>query len=87
MARAAGGSIGVVETSEPESANIGSERPFSNPDVVLDVSGVGNVLTVLVAVLADITVLATPGKVLMGVHDNVLVVIVLEEVVPHASVP
>jgi len=82
LAGLAGWGVGIVKASEPEGANVGGERPLTNPDVVLEVLGVADVGTVFVTVLTDVTVDSTPGEVLMSVHDNVLVVIVSEEIVP-----
>ena len=86
MALTRGVRVGVVETAEPQSAYVSSKRPFSNPNVVLEVLSVAHVATILVAVGADVIVRSTPGEVLMGVHDNVLVVTVLEEIVPEICV-
>ena len=78
--------ICVIEASEPESAHVGSERPFANPDVVLDPLGHSHFTSILVAVLTNVTMWATPGEIRMCIHDNVLVVIVCKQVVPKACI-
>jgi len=79
-------SVGIVEATEPEGANISSKGPFTNPDIVFDVESGAHKATVLVTVGANIAVLATPGEVLMRVHHNVLVVIIGKELVPESSI-
>ena len=79
-------SVGVVETAEPGGANVGSEGPLSNPDVVLDVVGLADVGTVFIAIFANVTMGSTPGEILMSVHDDVLHIIVLEQIVPHVGI-
>ena len=85
FARIAVGGVVVVETSQPEGADIGGERPLSNPHVVLDLLGSGHEGTIAVAVLSDVGLPSPPGEVLMSVHDNVLVVVILEEIVPEVG--
>jgi len=79
-------SVSVVETSEPCGTDVGGKRPFTNPNVVLDVVSVGNVSTIFVTVVTNVSVSSTPSKVLMGVHDNVLMIIIIKEIVPEISI-
>ena len=86
LARARGIRVGVIETAQPQSADIGGEGPFSNPDVVFDIVGVAHGAAILITVSANIVVLATPGEVSMGIHDNILMIIVQEEIVPQIAI-
>ena len=78
--------VSIVEAAEPVGADIGSERPLTDPDVVFDVLGMAHGATIFIAVGADVVVSTAPCEVLMGVHDNVLNVIVLEEIVPRVGI-
>ena len=78
--------VGIVETTEPKSANISGKRPLSNPDVVLDIKGSAHGTTIAIAVSADIIVMTPPGVVLMSVHDYIVpTVFIGEHVVPVAG--
>ena len=79
-------SVGVVETAEPGSTDVGSEGPLSDPDGILDVVGLADVGTVFIAIVANVTMRSTPGEILMSVHDDVLHIIVLEQIVPHVGI-
>jgi len=72
----------VIETSQPESTSVSGKRPFANPDVVLDLFGFAHKAFVIVTVTANVSVRTIPSKVSVGVHDNVLVVVVCKHVVP-----
>ena len=74
--------VGIVEATKPESAHVGGEGPLAHPHVVLEVLCVADSATVLVAVGADIAVLAAPGEILVRVHHHVLMIIVVKEIVP-----
>ena len=86
LACASSVSVGIVETAEPGGADIRGEGPFANPEIVFYLSNIGNGASVVIAVSANIIVLAPPGEVLMSVHNNVLHVIVIEKIVPGACV-
>jgi len=79
--------VGVVESSEPEGADVSGEGPLSNPDGVLN-SGEATteVVSVVVAVAANIVLAFPPGHVLMSVHDNIFHIVVGEEVVPGLGI-
>ena len=78
-------SVGILEASEPGGANISGKRPLANPDGVLDAEGGAQGATIVITVGTDVTVGAPPGEVLMGVHDNVVHIIIFEEIVPVGS--
>ena len=82
LASASSVGVGIVEATKPESAHVGGEGPLTNPHVVLEVKCVADGTTVLVAVGADVFVLAAPGEVLVSVHHDVLMIIVVKEIVP-----
>ena len=82
LAGAGSVSVGRVEAAEPKGTDIGGEGPFTNPDVILELFGFADIVAILVAVGANISVLSAPGEVLVSIHDDVLVVIVSEEVIP-----
>ena len=86
LALTGGVGVAIVEATKPEGAHIGGEGPLTNPDVVLEVLGVADSATVLVTVGADVTMSTTPGEVLMGVHDNVLVIVIVEKIVPGVGI-
>ena len=64
------------------SANICSEGPFTDPDIIFDLLGFIHQTAIIVTVGSNVTVLTIPGKVLMRIHHDVLVIIVSEKVIP-----
>ena len=72
----------IVEATEPMGAIISGQGPFSNPDWVLNVLGVG-LDERMVSVTTGLQGLwLVPGLVVMDIHDNVFHVVISEEVVP-----
>ena len=72
----------VIESSQPGGADISGKGPLSNPDGVLEVGHVGHKASISIAVASNVLVGSPPGEILMGVHDHILNIIVLEEIVP-----
>lgn len=80
-------SVGIVEPSEPESANIGGESPLSNPDWVLEVSSARGLSFVVIAGVLDILDWwVVEGLVEMMVHGDILNVIILEKIIPVVNI-
>ena len=76
----------VVETSKPMGAWLGGEGPLTNPDWVLNIPAWVELSSKDVTVLPDLILVSSPCEVLMGVHDNILHVIIIEEVIPDIGV-
>ena len=79
-------SVGIVEASKPQRADIGSEGPFTDPDIVLNFFRCLHERAVFVAVLTDLALPWPPGKVLVCIHHYVLVVVIIEHLVPEAGI-
>jgi len=72
----------VVEATEPMGAVISSERPLAHPEWVL--SGFCSIRNILIIILASFSdsVRLTPGLIDVGIHNDVLHIIIGEHVVP-----
>lgn len=62
------------------------KRPLSNPNWIFDVPAWVELSSKNVAVLPDLVLISCPGEILMGIHDNILHIIVVEEVVPDIGI-
>lgn len=71
------GSIVIVKATEPHGADICSKRPFSDPDIVLNSTEMSVTVGVTIAVGLN-ALRAPPGLIEMGVHDDVLHIVVRE---------
>jgi hypothetical protein len=66
------GSVVVVESSKPKSTNVSGKGPLTNPNIIFDRFRVSKSFSVIVTVLADITVSwVVPCLVEVMIHDNV----------------
>ena len=72
----------VVEATEPMGAVISSKRPLANPEWVFGgFRGVGNILSIILASFSH-SVGLTPGLIDVGIHDDVVHVVISEHIVP-----
>ncbi len=73
-------SVAIVESSEPESANVGSKCPLTNPDGILEVLDARSSqdFSINVTIVTNIWLSFPPSHVLMRVNDNVFLVIIGE---------
>lgn len=76
----------IVEATEPQSAGIESKRPFTNPDVILDVSGSTKTVLVVIAVSFSRAHITVPSLIEMGIHNNLVNIIISEHTVPAGAV-
>mmetsp|Transcript_44632 Transcript_44632/g.60496 ORF Transcript_44632/g.60496 Transcript_44632/m.60496 type:complete len:224 (-) Transcript_44632:103-774(-) len=72
----------IVETGKPHSADVSCKRPFSNPDIIFDFLSNWHVFLVEGTVVVDGIHLPAPCDVVMSIHNDILMVIVIEHGVP-----
>jgi hypothetical protein len=78
-------SIGIVETSEPGSANISSERPFSEPDFILPVASSSGLILVTLAEGIGSSDFPS-GFIEVMVNSYFVDVIIVEKVIPSSRI-
>lgn len=79
-------SLGIIDAIEPQSAIVGSERPFTCPQGVLEILMLSNQALVLVAIVLNVVTAWVPGHVGMVIADDILHIVAWEKIVPDGGI-